>query len=71
MAAGQSMSALKLTWAATRAASAVSTRLGGWFAYRLWFTPWRLPVSDKERERQAGWLTGTQPFSVESAGRRI
>lgn len=55
--------ALRATWLATRVAGAVSARLAGPPAARLWFTPWKLPTSERAAQRQAGWLAGTNPVS--------
>lgn len=56
----QTPAALKATWAATRAASAVSETVAGLGAARLWFTPWPVPVSDRALEKQARWLEGAE-----------
>jgi pimeloyl-ACP methyl ester carboxylesterase len=66
-----SMLALKATWFATNVAARVSPRLAGPVAARLWFTPWRIPVSDRAAARQAEWLGGTEPVSFDVEGRRI
>ena len=58
------MSALKATWAGARFGGLVSTRLGGWFADRLWFTPWDIPLSERGRAREAAWLAGTRRLTV-------
>jgi pimeloyl-ACP methyl ester carboxylesterase len=61
--------ALKATWLATRAAAAVSPRLAGPLAARLWFTPWRVLPGERGLRRQAEWLQDTEPVTF-SAGRR-
>jgi pimeloyl-ACP methyl ester carboxylesterase len=62
---------LRATAFAMRAAARFSVRLSGFLADRLYFTPWRMPLSDKARERQREWLRGSRPIVLEIAGRRI
>jgi pimeloyl-ACP methyl ester carboxylesterase len=62
---------MTLTWLATRAAGRFSSRLGGSFASRLWFTPWPVPVSDKGARKRAGWLAATDAIELEIDGRRL
>ena len=71
MRASESKLALKSTWLATRAAAAVSPRLAGPVAARLWFTPWRVPVGARHAQRQVEWLKDTESVSFDVAGRRI
>lgn len=71
MRAADSMLAARATWLATKAAAAVSPRLAGPVAARLWFTPWRVPVSDRAAERQAEWLAGTDPVTFRDGRRKI
>lgn len=71
MRAADSKLALRATWVATRAAAAVSPTLAGPFAARLWFTPWRIPTSDRARARQAEWLKDTSPVSFTAGPHRI
>ena len=63
MKALQTPLAMKATWVATRAASAISESLAGLGAARLWFTPWPVPVSDRALEKQARWLEGAERLS--------
>lgn len=71
MRAADSKLAAKATWLATRAAAAVSPRLAGPLAARLWFTPWRVPVGERHAQRLAEWLRPTEPVSFEVDGLRI
>jgi pimeloyl-ACP methyl ester carboxylesterase len=71
MRAADSKLALRTTWLATKAAAVVSPRLAGPLAARLWFTPWRVPVSERAAERQAQWLAPTEPVSFRVEGRRV
>ena len=48
-----------------------SARLAGVPAYLLWFIPWTVPVSDRARQKQAGWLAETQPFVVRTSVGRV
>lgn len=66
-----SMLAARATWLATRAAAAISPRLAGPLAARLWFTPWRVPVGERHAERLAEWLRPTEPVTFDVDGRRI
>lgn len=59
---GRSRLALAATWLAARALGAVSPRVGGAIASRLWFTPWRIAPSDATRQREREWLTGADPL---------
>ena len=61
---------LDRTLAATRSFGRYSVRVGGFFASQLWFTPWKVPVSERGLAKQARWLESTQPFTLRtSAGR--
>jgi pimeloyl-ACP methyl ester carboxylesterase len=62
--AANSKLALASTWLATRALGLVSPRLSGHPASILWFTPWRLPQSERSRERESEWLRGSKPFKA-------
>lgn len=59
---GRSRLVLAATWLAARTLGAVSPRLGGAIASRLWFTPWRIAPSDATRQREREWLTGADPL---------
>jgi pimeloyl-ACP methyl ester carboxylesterase len=63
--------ALKATWLAARAAGSVSARLAGPPTARLWFTPWRVPLSERALAKQDEWLRDTTPLSIPFAGRRL
>ena len=63
--------ALNATLSATKLFGRYSTRLGGFFASQLWFTPWRVPVSDRGLAKQARWLESTQRFILNTRGGRI
>lgn len=71
MRAADSKLAARATWLATRAAAAVSPRLAGPIAARLWFTPWRVPVGERAAQRQAEWLRPTEAVSFEVDGLRL
>ena len=60
------VSALKVAWLGARYGGRVSRRLGGFFAWRLWFTPWRVELSQRAREREAVWLADVTRFEVPS-----
>lgn len=62
---------LRATWLATKVAGRVSSRLAGRFAARLWFTPWPVPVGERARAKQAGWLAGTEPVTFDVGTHRI
>lgn len=62
--AADSKVALGGVWIATQALGLVSPRLAGRPASTLWFTPWRLPQSDRARARERDWLEGSTPFQV-------
>ena len=55
---------LTAMWIGARLAGSVSRYLGGLFAWRLWFTPWRVGLSERAREREAAWLSGTTPVRI-------
>jgi pimeloyl-ACP methyl ester carboxylesterase len=58
---------LYATVTATKVLGRHSARLAGPFAYLLWFTPWRIPVSERGLRKQAGWLEPTQPFALRTS----
>src|SRR5687768_13117485 len=62
---------LRATWLATKVTGHFSSRLAGRFASRLWFTPWPVPVGERARAKQAGWLAGTQPVTFDVGTHRI
>ena len=59
------------TIALTRLLGRFSARLAGVPAYLLWFVPWTAPLSERARQKQAGWLEATQPFAVRTSVGRI
>ena len=63
--------ALKAVTGLTRIAGRYSATLAGPPAGLLWFTPWRVPVSDRGRAKQARWLAGTRSFRVPTRGGRV
>ena len=63
--------ALKASWLGARLAARFSTRLAGFFAWRLWFTPWRVGLSERAAQREAQWLAGTTPLTVGFRGRTL
>ena len=62
---------LYATLFATRLLGRFSARLAGVPAYLLWFIPWRVPVSERGLQKQAGWLEPTQPFALRTSVGRI
>lgn len=69
--ATESRASLLATWLALRAVGWMSTRLGGALAWRLWFTPWRTGATAASRQREAGWLRGTEGISATVARVRL
>lgn len=69
--AGFDSRSFKTAWLGAKVAGRVSARLGGAFASRLWFTPWEIPITDKGRAKQAGWLEQTSPTTFFVEGREI
>jgi pimeloyl-ACP methyl ester carboxylesterase len=63
--------ALKATWLATQVAGRLSTRLGGYFASRLWFTAWPVPLSERAKARHAEWISSVEPVSFETSLGRL
>jgi pimeloyl-ACP methyl ester carboxylesterase len=64
---GTGSTTLRLAWFATRAGAAISPRLAGAPAARLWFTPWRVPLSERAAQRERSWLEGVEPLTVRYA----
>jgi pimeloyl-ACP methyl ester carboxylesterase len=62
--AANSMLAARGTWVATQALGLVAPRLSGGPASTLWFTPWRLPQSERSRAREREWLRDARPFHL-------
>ena len=55
-------------WLAARIFGRVSKRAGGFFAWRLWFTPWHTGTTDAARGREARWLADTSRVSIPFGG---
>ena len=58
---------LRLLWLGARYGGVVSKRIGGFFTWRLWFTPWDVQLSERAAKREAAWLAATQPLAVSTA----
>ena len=71
MRAAESPFAFKALYAGTKLASGFSTRVSGWFAHKLWFTPWQVRPGERGLTRQSQWLAGTTAVSFETAQGRI
>lgn len=54
-----------------RATGTFSTWMSGWFANRLWFTPWPVEESQAALRRQAEWLAKTRPLVLPVSGRHL
>lgn len=54
-----------------RATGTFSTWISGWFANRLWFTPWPVEESQAALARRAEWLAETRPLVLPVAGRPL
>ena len=55
---------LRALWLGARYGGVVSQRLGGLFAWHLWFTPWAVQISARATQREAQWLAGTQSLRL-------
>ena len=62
MRAADSPLAFKAYYVGMKAASTFSAPLAGWFANKIWFTPWRVTPSERGLSRQARWLSETTPM---------
>jgi pimeloyl-ACP methyl ester carboxylesterase len=62
---------LKATWLAMRVTGRFSEHLGGFFAAHLWFSPWRVPVSERALPKQTEWLEQTEAVRFRVDGRDI
>jgi pimeloyl-ACP methyl ester carboxylesterase len=56
--------ALKVLTRMTRVVARYSATLSGPLVGLIWFTPWRVPLSDRARAKQARWLATTEPIRV-------
>ena len=61
MRAADSPLAFKAYYLGMKGAATFSTPLSGWFANKIWFTPWRVDPSERGLRRQAEWLSRTTP----------
>lgn len=61
MRAADSPLAFKGYYLGMKLASTFSIPLSGWFANKIWFTPWRVSPSERGLRRQAEWLADTKP----------
>lgn len=64
------MKSLKLTVLAARRLG-FSRRLGGYFATKLWFTPWRFPRSSRTLERESEWLRGAEHYFIAAGSHHL
>ena len=71
MRAADSPLAFKAFYAGTKVGSGFSTRVAGWFAHKLWFTPWQVKPGERGLRRQTEWLAGTSPVSFDTSHGRI
>lgn len=71
MRVANSVPTLKAMVLASRFFGRYSSRLAGAIVYRLWFIPWRIPVSERGLQKQARWLEPTQPFTLTTSAGRI
>lgn len=55
-------------WLGSQWGGRVSRRLGGFFTWQLWFTPWQVELSERARAREAAWMAATTPFPISYAG---
>ena len=69
----RSHSALRLraNWLAAQVVGTISPRLARRFLWRLWFTPFSIPQSPSARERERGWLAGTEEVILPWAEGRV
>ena len=59
---------LKMTWLGARLGGKFSAAVGGAFADRLWFTPWRVGLSERAQVRERSWLAATTPLAIPFGG---
>jgi pimeloyl-ACP methyl ester carboxylesterase len=64
MRAADSPLAFKAYYVGMKAAATFSIPLAGWFANKIWFTPWRVTPSERGLRRQAEWLSDTRPIRL-------
>jgi pimeloyl-ACP methyl ester carboxylesterase len=62
---------LKATVLATRLTARFSERLSGWWAARLWFTPWTVPLNERALAHQRTWLSETERTTFDTPVGRL
>lgn len=67
MRAADHPAAFKAYYAGMKLSSRFSTRLAGWFAHRIWFTPWTVKPGERGLRKQAEWLSRTTPVRFATA----
>ena len=63
--------AMLATWGVTRFVASISWRAARRPVARLWFTPWRIPISPGARTRHQRWLAATTPVRLTAGGRTL
>ena len=63
--------AFKAYYAGMKVSSSFSTRLAGWFAHRIWFTPWTVKPGERGLAKQAQWLSPTTPVRFATPRGRV
>lgn len=71
MRAADSPLVFKAYYAGMKATATFSTRLAGWFANKIWFTPWKVAPGERGLRRQGEWLSRTQPIRFTTAHGRV
>ena len=61
----------KLFLSSTKVAGRYSSWLAQYPVARLWFTPWRVPLSERAISKQQGWLRATEPFTRSTRHGRV
>lgn len=57
----------KAYYSGMKLASFFSTRLAGWFAHRIWFTPWTVKPGESGLRKQTQWLSLAAPVRFAGA----
>lgn len=57
----RSAGSMKRNWLGAKLSAPISRRLSGWFAGRLWFTPWVTPLPERALAKQQAWLGAASP----------
>ena len=63
--------AFKAYYAGMKLAATFSPRLSGWFAHRIWFTPWTVKPGGRGLLKQQRWLSTTTPLTFSSSAGHI